>query len=242
MRPVVLLLLLLLVAPPAGLAYEEAAVKNGGSVSGVVRFAGSPPRQETIAVTRDREVCGDQRTAHALVVGADRGVKDSVVMIRGVSRGKRAAGDVTIENSQCAFVGRVTGAGPGDRVRVKNADPILHNPRGTLGGAGVFNLALPAKGQVIDITRRLTTPGVVRVTCEAHRHMMGWLVVHDSPYYAVTDERGHFKIDGVPPGTYTIAMWHEGYRRSGRAKEPVTLTRKVTVAPNGAATIDFELR
>ena len=248
-RVVLSVFLALVVAPSPGLAYEEVVVKDGGTITGIVRFAGTPPKPETIAVTRDVDVCGDDRPSEALVVGADRGVKDSVVVIKGVARGKRATGDVTIDNNKCTFVGRVTAVGPGDRVRVKNSDPILHHVRGLAGSADVFNLALPTKEQMIDITRRLTTPGVVRVLCDTHRHMAGWLVVHDSPYHAVTDERGAFRIDGVPPGTYAIAMWHEGYRRKGVTKDgrplygaPVTVTREVTVAPNGAATIDFELR
>ena len=51
--------------------------------------------------------------------------------------------------------------------------------------------------------------------CDAHPHMFAWLIVHDSPYYAVTDERGAFRIDGVPPGSLKVTMWHEGFRPRG---------------------------
>src|SRR2546427_5631562 len=76
-----------------------------------------------------------------------------------------------------------------------------------------------------------------------------WILVHDSPYVAVTDERGVFRIADVPPGTYKVTMWHEGFRGRGVDKdgrpvyeEPQTVTREVTIAPRAVATVDFELR
>jgi len=90
---------------------------------------------------------------------------------------------------------------------------------------------------------------VVRVLCDAHPHMSGWLVVHDSPYVAVSDVQGAFRIDGVPPGTWKVTMWHEGFRAKGVDKDgrplyddPRTVTKDVTLAPKGAATVEFELK
>jgi plastocyanin len=230
-------------------AYEEVAVKDGGTLRGVVRFAGTPPRPGPLAVNKNRDVCGEQKPSEALVLGADRAVKGSVILLEGVVKGKKGSADVIVDNVKCLFVAHVTVAGPGDRVRVKNSDAILHNTHGKLGKPTVFNLALPNKEQMVDITKRLTRPGVVRVLCDAHPHMMAWMVVHDSPYYAVTDERGAFTIDGVPPGTYKVTLWHEGFRAKGVDKDgrpayedPVTVTRQVTIAPRGAATLDFELK
>ena len=241
--------LLVLCASPSFAAYEEQAVKDGGTLTGVVRFNGTPPKAEPIAVNKNRDVCGEQKPSEALVVGADRGVKGAVVLVEGVARGKKGGGDVVVDNHKCLFVSHVTATGPGDRVRVKNSDPILHNTHGKAGKPTVFNLALPNKDQMVDVTKRLTKPGVVRVLCDAHPHMMAWLIVHDSPYYAVTDERGAFKIDGVPPGTYKVTMWHEGFRAKGVDKdgrpayeEPVTVTREITIAPKGSAALDFDLK
>ena len=236
-------------------AYEETTVKDAGILRGVVRFNGTPPKLEPVAVNKNRDVCGEQKASEALVLGPDRGVKGSVVLIEGVTKGKKGSGDVVIDNNKCLFVAHVTATGPGDRVRVKNSDAILHNTHGKLHAAGaagkqhVFNLALPTKDQMVDITKRLGKPGVVRLLCDAHPHMSAWMIVHDSPYFAVTDERGAFRIEGVPPGTYKVTMWHEGYHPKGADKDgrpvygdPHTVTREVTVAPNGAATLDFELK
>ena len=235
-------------APPAT-AYEEIAVNDGGTLRGVVKFAGTAPRLEPLAVNKNRDVCGEQKPSEALVVSAEGGVRGSVVMIEGVTRGKKAGGDVVVDNHRCLFVSHVTALTPGERVRIKNSDPVLHNTHGFLGKPTVFNLALPNKDQMIDITRRLTRPGVVHVLCDAHPHMFAWMIVHDSPYVAVTDERGAFRIDGIPPGSYKVTMWHEGFRakgvdKDGRPKydEPRTVTKEVTITPKASATLDFELR
>ena len=235
-------------AAPAS-AYEVVTVADGGALAGVVKFAGAPPRLEPFAVTRNHDVCGDRKESEALVLGAERGVRGSVIRLEAVARGKKPAAEVVLDHQRCAFVSHVTAAMAGEKARVKNSDAILHNTHGFLGTPTVFNLALPTRDQTIDITRRLTRPGVIRVVCDAHPHMLAWMIVHDSPYYAVTDERGAFRIDGILPGRYKVTMWHEGFRprgldRDGRPRydEPRTVTRGVTIAPRATATVDFELK
>ncbi|HEU5323302.1 MAG TPA: carboxypeptidase regulatory-like domain-containing protein, partial [Methylomirabilota bacterium] len=210
--------------------------------------AGPAPAPSPVAVTRDRGVCGERTLPEALLVGAGGGVRHAVIRVEGVTRGKRPAGDVVIDNARCRFTPRVAAVMAGDRVRVRNSDAVLHSTH--FGGrSSAFTLALPHRDQVIDVTRRLTRPDVFRLACEAHPHMSGWLVVHDSPYVAVTDERGAFRIDAVPPGTYRVTLWHEGFRRRGADRdgrplhgEPRAVTRDVTIAPRSAATVEFELR
>ena len=243
------LLLATLTPAFAGAAYEEAAVPDGGTISGTVKFSGTPPKLSPIPVNKNRDVCGETKPSEALVLAAGGGVKGSVVRIEGVTRGKKPRGEVVIDNHQCQFVAHVTAAMAGEHVRVRNSDPVLHNTHGFLGKPTVFNLALPNRGQTIDITKRLTRPGAVHVLCDAHPHMFGWLVVHDSPYVAVTDEHGAFRIDGVPPGTWKVTMWHEGFRAKGVDKdgrpaydEPRTVTKEITVAPRGTASVEFELK
>lgn len=81
------------------------------------------------------------------------------------------------------------------------------------------------------------------------RHMLGWIVIHDSLYFAVTDAHGCFRIDGIPPGRYNVTMWHQGFVPKGFDKdgrplydEPRRVTTEVTIPPRGAAAVSFELR
>jgi hypothetical protein len=248
LRPLAVAAMLVALAAPAR-AYEVVSVADGGVLAGVVRFAGTPPKLDPLPVNKNRDVCGDQKDAEALVVGPERGVRGTVILIEGVARGKKPGADVVLDNARCVFVAHVTAVMAGERTRVKNSDAILHNTHGFLGKPTVFNLALPNRDQMIDITKRLTKPGVIRVVCDAHPHMSAWMIVHDSPYYAVTDERGSFRIDGIPPGSYKVTLWHEGFRPKGLDKdgrplydEARTLTKEVTIAPRATATVDFELK
>ena len=243
------LLAVALLAPmPAG-AYEALTVTDSGSLTGTVKFTGAAPKPEPLRVGKNRDVCGDEKESEALVLGVDRGVRGSVILLEGVTRGKQGGPDVVIDNHRCVFVHHVSAMMPSERTRVKNSDPVVHNSRGVVGKTTVFNLALPNKDQMIEVTKRLTKPGVVRVLCDAHPHMSAWMIVHDSPYYAVSDERGAFKIDGIPPGPYKVTMWHEGFHPRGVDKDgrllyeaPHTIRRDVTIPAKGTATVDFELK
>jgi plastocyanin len=247
-RRVGTVLAVLALAGPAA-AYEVAPVPGGGTVAGTVRFAGPPPALEPLRVNKNRDVCGASKPSEALVVGPERGVKGSVVWIEGIARGKAPAGEAVLDNQGCLFVPHVLGLMAGSRAWIRNSDAMLHNTHGLQGGRTVFNLALLMKGQAVEITRRLARPGVVRVLCDAHPHMFAWLVVHDSPYLAVTGERGTFAIDQVPPGTYRVTLWHEGFRPKGADKDgrplyedPVAVSRDVTVPAGQTVTVDFELK
>jgi plastocyanin len=234
--------------PAPAPAYEVAPVPDGGSLTGSVRFAGAPPRLDPLPVRKNQDVCGQSVSNEALVLGADNGVRGSVVLIEGVPRGRKAEGELVLDNAHCVFVPHVSALMAGASARIRNADPVLHNAHGILGGKTIFNSALSTKGRVVDITAKLKQPGVVKVLCDAHTHMFAWIVVHDSPYFAVTDEKGGFRIDGIPPGKYTVTLWHEGFVPKGVDKDgrPVyeewRLTRELTVPRGGSVSLDFELK
>ena len=156
---------------------------------------------------------------------------------------------MVLDQRGCAFAPRVVATMAGARTRVKNSDPIVHSARGLQDQATVFHVAIAGKEQEVDITRRLSRPGIIRVVSDTAPHMAAWMIVHDSPYLAVTDERGAFRIEDIPPGAYRITVWHEGFRRRGTDREgrplyeaPHTITKEVTVPPRATATVAFELR
>ena len=80
---------------------------------------------------------------------------------------------------------------------------------------------------------RFDRPGVVRVFCEIHSHMNAFILVFGHPFFAMTDADGRYRIDNVPPGTYSLVAWNEG-----EPSEP----RAVTVPDGGATEIDFSIR
>jgi plastocyanin len=249
-RRVLLVTVLALLGAPlhATPGYEEAPVPDGGAVVGRVRFAGEPVRTDPIPVRKNLETCGESKPSEALIVGPDRGVSNTVVYLENVARGKKAPA-LELDNAKCLFVPHVSAVMVGAKVRVRNTDPILHNTHGFVDRLTVFNVALPTKDQVVDITQRIRHVGVVEVLCDAHTHMRAWLVVHDNPYHAVTGDSGQFRIADVPPGRYRLTAWHEGWQVTGRDKDgrpiydaPRILTQEVMVPPKGEVTAEFELK
>ncbi len=242
----------LILALGANLAwgYEVVEVKDGGTLTGTVKFLGEPPKQAPIPVKKNRDLCGETVPSEALVLGPDKGVKHAVVWIEGISKGKKPdATEVVVDNVKCLFDPHVAAVAVGGKAAVKNSDPILHNTHSFLEKVTVFNLALPNQGQLIDITRRLKKPGIVDIQCDAHTHMRAWLVVREDPYFAVTDGSGAFKITDVPPGKYKVTAWHESWKVVGQDKDgrpiydkPVMTTKEVTIPAKGEAKVEFELK
>ncbi len=226
------LLLAAATAPLDAAAYEAVTVTDGGTVKGKVVYQGSVPTRKVVP-TKDRATCGDVREEPEVVVGADKGVQDAVVYLKGVAKGKaleKPTKKPEIVNKGCVFVPRVQ-AFPVGTVVVVNSDPVMHNTHAFHGKQTVFNLALPVKGQRVE--RPLTKPGIVRVECDTHGWMLAWVYAADNPYYAVTQKDGTFTIPDVPPGSYTLVAWHEF---TGEQALPVT------VKPKEALEVPIELK
>jgi hypothetical protein len=227
-----LLLAAFAAAPFSAAAYEVVTVTDGGTIKGKVVYQGTVPMKKIIP-TKDRATCGEVREQAEIVVGADKGVEDAVVFLRGVERGKameKPAKKPEIDNVKCEFVPHVQ-AVPVGTIVVVNSDPVMHNTHAFHGKQTVFNLALPVKGQRVE--RPMRKPGIHRVECDTHGWMLAWIYVADNPYYAVTRKDGAFTITDVPPGTYSLVAWHE---LTGEQE------LKVTVKPKEAVDVPIELK
>jgi plastocyanin len=137
-------------------------------------------------------------------VGADQAVESAVVYLVDVAKGKawpEQGKPPELDNVKCRFEPEVQVIAPG-RLDVVNGDPVLHNTHGYYDKRTAFNLALPNEGQRIPV--ELKRAGTVRVDCDAHGWMEGWIYVVDNPYYAITGADGKFTINDVPPGDYKL--------------------------------------
>jgi Carboxypeptidase regulatory-like domain len=184
-------------------SYEEGAVSGGGSIEGKIVYKGAVPTRKIIP-NKDVEVCGGIREEPLIRVGADQAVENAVVYLAEIAKGKAwppATKPPELDNLKCRFVPEVQVIRGGPLV-VVNSDPVLHNTHGYYGNRTAFNMALPNQGQ--RIPTELTRAGAVKVDCDAHGWMLGYIYVVDNPYYAITGPDGLFRITDVPPGTYTL--------------------------------------
>ena len=102
---------------------------------------------------------------------------------------------------------RLQGAIAGQPISIRNDDGTLHNVHAYEVSHTLFNVAQPPGSPAVAKT--FSEPGVVKLKCDVHPWMVGYVVVTKSPDFAVTKPDGSFDIVGVPAGTYTLQTWHE---------------------------------
>ena len=211
-------------------SFLVASLAQAGNVVGTVKYAGTAPAPAEVKVTKDQHVCAkDGKIKEDLLVGASKGVQNVVVSVQGVPGAKPPTEKATLDQKGCRFNPHVTLVGTDAPFEILNNDGILHNLHTYSTVNPAFNKAQPKFRKVMKQT--FSKPETFRIACDAHNWMAGWIVVTDSPYYAVTDANGKFKLEGVPAGTYTVKFWHEKLGEK---------TQKVTVAASGDAGADLE--
>lgn len=220
-----------LAAPAAGAAIQA----QTGSIVGTVKTL-SVPNSPPLEVTKNRDYCGATVPFEAVVATPSGRLRYAVVYVEGAeSPGALERTALKITNEKCAFVPHVQAGMVRSRLEITSADPILHNTHlFLLSGSrtkSLINLALPGEDARLDASRATRRPGVVQLKCDAHKWMSGYLLLFSHPYYAVTDREGSFSIHDLPPGTYTIKVWHETFGE---------LAQQVVVEPGKAVSLSFE--
>jgi len=220
-------------APAASGGYTIAAVSDGGSVTGSVKFEGTPPPAEKVEISKDPEVCGQEKILETVEVGAGGGLKGAVVWVDGISKGKDwgSIGGGTVDQKECHYSPYIQIVRAGDNLDILNSDPVLHNIHAYFKDTEtLFNLAQPTKG--MKTPKKLEKTGPVHLKCDVHSWMSAWVFVAGHPYYAVTGGDGSFSLGDVPAGTYKAHAWHPKYGEK---------TADVTVAAGGSATASFTM-
>lgn len=206
--------------------YREVPVANGGTISGVVLVAGEVPALPPQPVFKQLEYCGATVADARLIVGPGGVLANAVVDLADVSAGKPVPRDrpVVLDNVKCAFVPHVRSATVGQTLEIHNSDPFLHDAHAWLGTRSLFNVGI-LPGHTAHQT--LADAGLLHINCNVrHTWMHAYVLVADNPYHTVTGEDGRFTLDQVPPGTYTLRVWHE---LLGSVDRPVTVEGGKTV-------------
>ena len=198
------------------------------AIKGTVHYAGPPVEAKKLSVTVDQFVCGKDKDAEELVLSPQRGIRNAVVSLASPPPGARwefSTAPVFLDQRQCTFAPRVILVPAGGTVEFLNSDRLLHNIHSTSKGNPVFNRTQP-KGRTIPIA--FAKPEIVRIGCDLHSWMRAWIVVMEHPFHAVTGSGGEFTLPSVPPGQYTLNVWHETLG---------TVTKDVTVGDADATTV-----
>jgi plastocyanin len=209
-----------------------AANVSAATIKGNVRYSGTRVEKKTFPVTIDQYLCGKEKEAGDLVLSSANGIRNVVVSLNGVPAGSKAPVNATpakMDQKQCVFVPRVVVVPVGGTVEFLNSDRLLHNVRGGGKENPPFNRAQP---HARTIAIGFKSPEVLRVDCDLHSWMRGWIVVAEHPFYTVTNEEGEFVFENIPPGKYKLQAWQETLGR---------VDQEVAVSGEGTQTITVRM-
>jgi hypothetical protein len=258
------LLLLVLAAATFASAqsgYKVIPVTDGGTISGTVKWSGPAPKELDFPITKDPQICapdGNKTVSlERLIVGPEGGVANTIVYLKNVSAGKAMELPEQkrhLDQRHCRYIPHILLVPQDAELQMQSSDATLHTIH--MDGAASYNLPFPFPNRMTS--RTMPSPGLVNLRCNGgHVWMNAEMMVVPHPYYAVTDESGRFTLTGVPPGTYQIVAWHEGWGLAGKEQafdvlteksvqrpvftEPKTWDKSVTVNANQATTVNFAI-
>jgi plastocyanin len=212
---------------------------QAGDITGSITLKGTAPKERDIAPLKDDPTCGKLHsstpTTKFYVVGAKGELADVVVSLEGVS-GKStgaAAAPVVMDQKACLYIPQILAVQTGQKITVKNSDPVLHNVHAqpTAAGNPEENKAQMPNGADLSFSFPKAEE-FLKFKCDVHPWMFAWVSVFDHPYFAVSAADGTFKIANVPPGKYTLKASH---RKAG------SVTKEIEVKDGAPATVELSL-
>jgi plastocyanin len=212
---------------------------SAGDITGTITLKGTPPKEKDITPLKEDPTCGkfhsDMPTTQFYVVGPKGELADVIVSLQdmnGKSTGASAPA-VVLDQKGCVYVPSIFAVQTGQKIIVKNSDPVLHNVHNSPGAGSEnkeFNQAQIPNGP--DLTFTFAKPeNFLKFQCDVHKWMFAWVSIFDHPYFAVSGKDGSFKIANVPPGKYKLQAAH---RKAG------TVTQEIEVK-DGEAKADLTL-
>jgi plastocyanin len=177
--------------------------QGGGSISGEVKLAGTAPAPKVVKVNKDNEVCGQEKKIAEVAVGAGGGLANALVAVTD-AKGAKPAKPAVLDQKGCEFHPNVLVMAPGE-LKILNSDGVLHNIHTFSTTNSPINKAQPKFKK--EMTEKLEKPELIKVQCDAHSWMLGWIYVTENPT-AVTDGNGGFKLENVPPGKHKVEVVH----------------------------------
>jgi hypothetical protein len=208
---------------------------TAGKVTGTVKFNGTPPKMKTIdmaSVASCAKLHDTPAMAEAVVLGDDGALQNVVVYLKGDFSPylfPRATVPVKIDQRGCLYIAHVVALMTGEPLEVTNSDPVTHNVAAVSTHRQGWNESLSPGAAPIE--RSFAHEEIaVGVKCNIHPWMKFYAAVFSHPYFQVTGRDGSFVLKNVPPGSYTLAAWHERYG---------TKEQTIVVKPNSEQNISI---
>jgi Carboxypeptidase regulatory-like domain len=220
----------------------KAAPPSAASVTGTIKLDGTAPHQKPIDMSKEPSCAAIHKdhpvTTETVVAGPDGGLANAVVYVSqglsGAAATETASSTPTWDQKGCQYIPHVLPLDVNQHFKVTNSDATSHNihPMPKPGGANhEWNKSQPSGAPPIDASWQAEEVAI-HVKCNIHPWMSGYMVVVKGPY-GISDDKGSFKIENLPPGNYTLSAWQENYGSQ---------TQQVTVAAGKPATANFTFK
>jgi hypothetical protein len=217
-----------------------AQLASAADITGTVTLKGTPPKEREIAPVMADLQCGKLHSTAPVtrfyVVGPNAELADTVVFLEGVKDKSAGASakPVVLDQKGCLYVPQILALQTGQKLLVKNSDPVMHNVHSVPAeGTGNEEMNQAQLAGAADLTLSFPKPEMfLKLKCDVHQWMFAWVSVFDHPYFAVSAKDGTFKIPNVPPGKYTIKAMH---RKAG------AVTQVIEVKEGAPTKADFTL-
>lgn len=197
-----------------------------GQITGKVKLANLPPAFPSSAVMKNTPVCGMHVLNESLLVSKKLELRNALVFLANIAPDSLPPVEAEVKISKCVFHPHISAVLRGDRLILENEDATLHHARGYLHrfragweravtkdifdetGESVFNFAFPAKGTAeMEVLREA---GLLEIRSEiGYDWMKAYVLVAPHRFFAITDAKGEFELQRVPPGQFDLVLWHE---------------------------------
>jgi hypothetical protein len=234
MRRVLAVLILSVVA-----ASPQENKKPVVSVKGTVTLKGKAPSRKKIRMDGDPKCAalhkGEPMLTEEVLVDAANHLQWAFVYVKSgldsVKKPDPPKTPVVMDQKGCHYEPHVMGVMVGQDFLVRCSDELLHIPHAVPSFNREWGFSQEGKGK--ERTKVFTGPEImVPIKCDVHVWMKAWVGVLDHPWYGVTDAAGHFEIKDLPPGKYTLEVWHEAYKAA---------TKEIEVKEKAVTTADVEV-
>ena len=200
-------------APAAG-AGKAVDAATAGSVSGTIKFEGTPPKMRPINMAAEpscAKIHTTPATTEDVVVGNGEALQNVVVYLKGDFSQYSlppASTPAMLDQRGCQYSPHVVALQVGQALNVTNSDTTTHNIHPVPMNNREWNQSQPPGAAPLNETFAREEMAVP-VKCNVHPWMKSYIAVVGNPYFQVTGADGKFTLKNVPPGTYTLTAWHE---------------------------------